>query len=187
MDKEDFTVVKKAAELLSSDIEKVTGKKVPVVHSAVKGNLILIGSAEKSAGIRDLIRTGQLQAPRGWEEYRIKALKNRLIITGSDRRGTAFGVFEVSKQIGVSPWYWWADVPIKEKKHLYLNPALDLTDAPVVRYRGIFINDEAPALSGWSREKFGGFNSKFYAHVFELMLRLKANYLWPAMWGMPIT
>ncbi len=183
VDKDDFTVVKKAAELLSSDIEKVTGKKVPVVHSAVKGNLIVIGSAEKSAMVKGLIRNRQISAPRGWEAYRIKALKNQLVITGSDRRGTAFGVFEVSRQIGISPWYWWADVPVKEKKQLYLNPALDITDAPKVRYRGIFINDEAPALSSWSREKFGGFNSKFYARVFELMLRLKANYLWPAMWG----
>ena len=183
VDKEDFTVVKKAAELLSSDIEKVTGKKVTVVHSPVKGNQIVIGSAERSAGIRDLVRSGQLRPVKAWEEYHIKALKNQLVITGSDRRGTAFGVFEVSRQIGVSPWYWWADVPVKERKHLYLNPELDITDAPKVKYRGIFINDEAPALSGWSREKFGGFNSKFYAHVFELMLRLKANYLWPAMWG----
>lgn len=183
VDPNDFTVVKKAAGLLSSDIEKVSGKKIPVVNSPVKGNLIIIGSAEKSAAIKELVRKGQISAPTAWEEYRIKAVNNRLIITGSDRRGTAFGVFEVARQIGVSPWYWWADVPVKPQKHLYLNPKLDIADAPKVRYRGIFINDEAPALSGWSREKFGGFNSTFYTHVFELMLRLKANYLWPAMWG----
>jgi len=106
-----------------------------------------------------------------------------LVIAGSDRRGAAFGVFEISKQIGVSPWYWWADVPVKKQAEIYVNAKMKLTDAPKVKYRGIFINDEAPALSNWSREKFGGFNHQFYEKVFELMLRLKANYLWPAMWG----
>lgn len=183
VDKDDFTVVKKSADLLARDIERVTGRKVPVVYTPVRGKLIVVGSVERSAPIKDLVKNGQLPPPEGWEAYRVKALKDQLVIAGSDRRGTAFGVFEVSRQIGVSPWYWWADVPVKEKKHLYLNPALDISDAPKVKYRGIFINDEAPALSGWSREKFGGFNSAFYAHVFELMLRLKANYLWPAMWG----
>ncbi len=183
VDTNDFTVVKKAAELLREDIEKVTGKKVAVVHHPVSGKMIVIGSAEKSPIIQEMVRTRQIPPLSGWEEYRLKASGDHLIIAGSDRRGTAFGVFEVSRQIGVSPWYWWADVPVKEKKKLYLNPDIDVSDAPKVKYRGIFINDEAPALSGWSREKFGGFNHRFYSHVFELMLRLKANYLWPAMWG----
>lgn len=183
VDHDDFTVVKKSAELLGRDIERITGKNVAVVHSPVKGNMIVIGSAEKSALVRDLIKNKQVKAVNEWEEYHIKALKDKLVIAGSDRRGTAFGVFEVSKQIGVSPWYWWADVPVEKKPHLYLNPGLDISDAPKVKYRGIFINDEAPALSGWSKEKFGGFNSRFYTHVFELLLRLKSNYIWPAMWG----
>ncbi|MEI9806933.1 MAG: glycosyl hydrolase 115 family protein [Bacteroidota bacterium] len=113
-----------------------------------------------------------------------KGIDNALIIAGSDRRGAAYGVAEISQQIGVSPWYWWADVPVKKKKELYIQKGLIKTDAPLVKYRGIFINDEAPALSGWSKEKFGGFNHSFYEKVFELMIRLKANYLWPAMWAM---
>ena len=183
VDPADFTVVKKAVEMLSSDIEKVTGQSISVVHSPVPGPLIVVGTVEKSGLVRELLRSQRLPPVAGWETYRIKAAGDRLIIAGSDRRGTAFGVLEVSRQIGVSPWYWWADVPVQHKKNLYLNPALDISDAPAVKYRGIFINDEAPALSGWSREKFGGFNHQFYSHVFELMLRLKANYLWPAMWG----
>ncbi|WP_367914710.1 glycosyl hydrolase 115 family protein [Leadbetterella sp. DM7] len=187
VDLNDFTVVKKSAELLSRDIEKVTGKKVKVVHTPATGSLIVIGSAEKSAWIRQLVKAGKIKVGSGWEEYNISTLKeaknNLLVIAGSDRRGTAYGVFELSRQIGVSPWYWWADVPVKSKAHLYVSAHVNITDAPKVKYRGIFINDEAPALSGWSREKFGGFNSKFYAHVFELMLRLKSNYIWPAMWG----
>ena len=106
-----------------------------------------------------------------------------LVITGSDRRGTAYGVFELSRAIGVSPWYWWADVPVKHADALYLPPHNFVSNTPGVKYRGFFINDEAPALSGWVHEKFGNFNHEFYEHVFELLLRLKANYLWPAMWG----
>jgi hypothetical protein len=88
-----------------------------------------------------------------------------------------------SEQIGVSPWYWWADVPVRHREALYVRAGRHLRGEPAVKYRGIFLNDEAPALSGWTREKFGGFNSKFYVHVFELLLRLRANFLWPAMWG----
>jgi Glycosyl hydrolase family 115/Gylcosyl hydrolase family 115 C-terminal domain len=127
-----------------------------------------------------------------WEAYTIQSIdaspqfmpmQQMLVIAGSDRRGTAYGVFELSKQMGVSPWHWWADVPVQKKKALYIRDNTFLTDAPKVKYRGIFINDEAPALSNWSKEKFGDFNHQFYEKVFELILRLKGNYLWPAMWG----
>lgn len=125
-----------------------------------------------------------------WEAYQWALLKQplprigrALVISGSDRRGTAYGVMELSKAIGVSPWYWWADVPVKQQTALYLANKPYTIQAPAVKYRGIFINDEAPALSGWSKEKFGGFNHRFYEKVFELMLRLRSNYLWPAMWG----
>ncbi len=87
------------------------------------------------------------------------------------------------QKIGVSPWYWWADVPVKEQKNLYVLPGRHTDGEPAVKYRGIFINDEAPAFSGWAKEKFGGINHKAYEKVFELILRLKGNYLWPAMWG----
>lgn len=191
----DDQVVQKAAALLQQDIEMVSGKKPVLVNNlpATAKNLVIIGSLEKSDVIRQLIKEKKLNPGKiknTWEGYHIQLVKNplkgveqALVITGSDRRGTAFGVFEISKQIGVSPWYWWADVPVVKKTALYIRPNTLVTDVPKVKYRGIFINDEAPALSGWSREKFGGFNSKFYAKVFELMLRLKSNYIWPAMWG----
>ncbi len=89
----------------------------------------------------------------------------------------------MSSQIGVSPWYWWADVPVVPRNNIYVKAGAYTDGEPAVKYRGIFLNDEAPALSGWTDEVFGGFNSKFYAHVFELILRLKGNFLWPAMWG----
>lgn len=191
----DFIVVQKAAELLQKDIEAIAGQKPQLVHDlpATAKNVIVIGSLEKSGFIQQLSRQKKINTNKikdKWEAYQLqtvanpaKGIANALVITGSDRRGTAYGVFELSRQIGVSPWYWWADVPVKKKTALYIKVNTIITDAPRVKYRGIFINDEAPALSGWSKEKFGGFNHAFYAHVFELMLRLKSNYIWPAMWG----
>ncbi|HEX6170235.1 MAG TPA: glycosyl hydrolase 115 family protein, partial [Chitinophagaceae bacterium] len=195
VDDADDALVKKSAELLQNDIEMVTGKKPVLVNNisaTTTGNIIVIGTIIKSSLIRSLIAEKKIQntIKNKWEAYCVgsitnpfKRFKNALIIAGSDRRGTAYGVFEVSKRIGVSPWYWWADVPVKKKTEIFINANTSFSDSPKVKYRGIFINDEAPALSGWTREKFGGFNHKFYEKVFELILRLKGNYLWPAMWG----
>jgi hypothetical protein len=195
VDADDYAVVQIAAGLLQKDIEAVTGKKpsLSAKLSALSKNIIIIGSLEQSSLIRQLVQQKKLTTTslKGkWEGYQIqtisnpfKGVDNAIVITGSDRRGTVFGVFELSKQIGVSPWYWWADVPVKKKSIIYIKKGVVISDAPKVKYRGIFINDEAPALSNWSKEKFGGFNHTFYEKVFELMLRLKSNYLWPAMWG----
>lgn len=195
VDANDFTVVQKAAALLQQDMKMVTGVQ-PALQHVIKNlskNIILIGSIEKSLLIQQLVQQKQInidELKNNWEGYQIqtithpfKGVDNALVIIGSDRRGTAFGVFELSKQMGVSPWYWWADVPVKKRTALYAAKNSLINDAPKVKYRGIFINDEAPALSNWSKEKFGGFNHLFYAKVFELMLRLKSNYIWPAMWG----
>lgn len=113
----------------------------------------------------------------------IKGVKEALVIAGSDKRGTIYGIYELSRQMGVSPWYYWADVPIEKHTNIYINNGVFTDGEPKVSYRGIFLNDEAPALSSWSKATFGGFNAKFYENVFELLLRLKANYIWPAMWG----
>jgi hypothetical protein len=189
----DHWLVQRAAALLQSDIEKVTGKQPLIIHTlpATIQNIIIIGSLDSSSLIREMaaqqkVKTDSIKGR--WEAYGLEVInkplngvENALVIVGNDRRGTAYGVFDVTEQIGVSPWWWWADVPVKKKKELYFKGSKK--DAPLVKYRGIFINDEAPALSGWSKEKFGGFNHKFYETVFELILRLKGNYLWPAMWG----
>lgn len=193
VDPTDFTLVRKSAELLASDIEKVTGKKPTIIHQPVtEKNIIIVGSVN-SLHIKKQVASNKLNLhsiQNKWEAYQIQnvsnplpGISNALVIVGSDRRGTAFGVFELSAQMGVSPWYWWADVPVQQRAGIYINKSTIKTDAPLVKYRGIFINDEAPALSGWTKEKFGGFNHKFYEKVFELILRHKANYLWPAMWG----
>jgi hypothetical protein len=204
VDANDYPLVQKSTTLLQADIEMVTGKKIPVLtqlNGSYK-NVIAIGSVEKSGLLKYLSskNTINLKTTEGkWEAFTIQSRNTSLetkdpksplrgvggllVIAGSDRRGTAFGVFELSKQMGVSPWYWWADVPVHKKQELFVKQNTTITDAPKVKYRGIFINDEAPALSNWSKEKFGGFNHLFYEKVFELMLRLKSNYIWPAMWG----
>src|SRR5215217_4197906 len=193
-DEDDEVLIQKTATILQKDIEAVTGKKPGIASSITKAkNVLIIGTIAKSKFIRQLIHEKKLNflnLQNKWEAYQVQIVKSpfkgidqALVIAGSDRRGTAFGVFELSRQMGVSPWYWWADVPVKGKKELYIKANAFLSDAPRVKYRGIFINDEAPALSGWTKEKFGGFNHVFYEKVFELILRLKANYLWPAMWG----
>lgn len=195
VDESENVLVKKAASFLQHDIELVTGKKIPITGKllAGKSNYIIIGTVSGSAAIRSLSAAKKISVKSitgKWEAYSIQSIAASsvtgaaaLVIAGSDRRGVTYGVLELSKQAGVSPWYWWADVPVQKHADVYINTTVAITDSPKVKYRGFFINDEAPALSGWSKEKFGGFNHQFYENVFELLLRLKGNYLWPAMWG----
>jgi GH35 family endo-1,4-beta-xylanase/lysophospholipase L1-like esterase len=183
-----------ATALFAEDVRRVTGRAPRVVSRPedLSGDAVLVGTIGHSALIDQLIAERKVDVADvkdRWECYAIQVIdhplpnvRRALAIVGSDRRGTAYGVFTVSRAIGVSPWYWWADVPVARKSSLFVLPGR-VKDGPVVKYRGIFLNDEAPAMSGWAHEKFGGFNSKMYVHVFELLLRLKANYLWPAMWG----
>jgi len=195
VDANDHWIVQKAASLLQEDIQTVTGIKPAMLEQLPSSgqNIILIGSMDNSSLIKKLIEDKKLNADgiKGkWEAFTIQVVNNplkginsALVIAGSDRRGTAYGVFELSQQAGVSPWYWWADVPAKKKKELFVKSGIYKYGSPSVKYRGIFINDEAPAFSGWTKEKFGGVNHQVYEKMFELLLRLKANYLWPAMWG----
>jgi len=172
-DAADIELVKRSASFLQQDIETVTGNKLALMNTVASAkNIIIIGSIENSALIKQLVLNKKINVngiKDKWEAYQVQTIKNpfkgidnALVIAGSDRRGTAFGVFELSRQMGVSPWYWWADVPVKKSAALFVKQNTIFTDAPKVKYRGIFINDEAPALSNWSKEKFGGFNHKFY-------------------------
>ncbi len=197
VDANDHAGVLRAAGDLRADIARVGGVK-PALHevrhpgSPIGIDAVIVGTVGKSALIDGLAKSGMLDvAPiRGkWEGYLVRTVRNpmpgvqrALVIAGSDKRGTIYGIYEVSEQIGVSPWYWWADVPPVKRKALYARAGTAVSDAPVVQYRGIFLNDEAPALTGWAKERYGGYNSKFYKGVFELILRLRGNYLWPAMW-----
>jgi hypothetical protein len=194
VESEDIQPTGIAAGLLAEDVQRVTGRQPQTVNqqSALSGDAVLIGTIGHCKLIDRLASEGKIDLSdlRGkWEAYKLavieKPLPNvprALVIAGSDRRGTAYGALTLSNAIGVSPWYWWADVPIARHSNIVVLPTT-LTDSPVVKYRGIFLNDEAPCLTGWTDEKFGGYNHTFYVKVFELLLRLKANYLWPAMWN----
>ncbi len=118
---------------------------------------------------------------RSWSNVRSLNVRRALLIVGADRRAAVFGTYDLSAKIGVSPWYWFADVPVRTQSNVFIT-AGSRVDAPKVKYRGFFINDEDPAFGSWAKKKFGGINAEMYAHVFELLLRLKGNYLWPAMW-----
>jgi Glycosyl hydrolase family 115/Gylcosyl hydrolase family 115 C-terminal domain len=195
VDLQDYPGVLRAVRDLQMDVDRVTSVRPAIISErpAQAADLIIVGTLGKNRLIDELLRAGKLEAAtiRGrWESFVIQVVpqpwpgvKRALVITGSDKRGTIYGLYDLSEQIGVSPWYWWADVPVTHRDQLFVRAGRYLQDEPAVKYRGIFLNDEAPALTGWVREKFGNYNHQFYEKVFELLLRLKANYLWPAMWN----
>ncbi|MFF2199068.1 glycosyl hydrolase 115 family protein [Streptomyces sp. NPDC058145] len=196
---EDHPGVVRVAGDLRDDIERVTGVRP---GSTIAGFPVLLGTIGRSPLIDGLIASGRLDVSgvRGrWEtslqtvvEHPMPGVERAFVIAGSDPRGSIFGAYDVSYGIGVSPWYWWDDVPPVRRDEVWVRPGRFTQGAPAVRYRGIFMNDENPALGTWAPEHFGpgkapgqpgGFNADFYAKVFEVLLRLKGNYLWPAVWG----
>jgi Glycosyl hydrolase family 115/Gylcosyl hydrolase family 115 C-terminal domain len=195
VDPGDHVGVVRATGDLQSDITRVTDMHPAIARdpSGLGPRPIIVGTIGKSALIDRLIRTGKIKVASiagKWESFLIQVVPrplpgvaSALIIAGSDKRGTIYGIYDLSEQIGVSPWYWWADVPVQHRDALYVKAGTYVQGPPAVKYRGIFLNDEAPSLTGWVNEKFGTYNHEFYEKVFELLLRLKANYLWPAMWN----
>ena len=199
VDGNDFKVVHIAADCLAADVAAVTGVK-PAVASDPAGlsqNTVLIGTIGSSASIDQLIRAGKLDVRSiagKWESYVIATVadplpgvRSALVIAGSDRRGTAYGVFDLSEAIGVSPWVWWADAAPSHRDALVIAAGAHTQGPPSVKYRGIFINDEDWSIQPWAAKTFEpetkDIGPKTYAKVCELLLRLKANYLWPAMHG----
>jgi hypothetical protein len=192
----DYTGVKIAASNLQNDIMLVSDVKPEIINALptkIKTSVIIAGTIGSNDFIDKLIKSKKLDVSDvtgKWETYVIqviekpfKGVDRALVIAGSDKRGTIFGIYEISKQIGVSPWHWWADVTPVKNQNISISATRQYSNEPLVKYRGIFINDEQPALGGWVSENYGGFNSKFYTKVFDLILRLKGNFLWPAMWG----
>jgi len=188
------SAVQRVAASFAADLERVGGKATPRIADIrdARDNLIIIGVLGQSPFIDELARTGKLDTKDmtgEWEAFRrivvnrpLPNIPQALIIVGSDRRGAVFGAYDISARIGVSPWHWFADVPVRKQQNIFITAGA-FRDAPKVKYRGIFINDEAPALTSWAKKQFGGLNARMYEHVFELLLRLKGNYLWPAMWA----
>jgi Glycosyl hydrolase family 115/Gylcosyl hydrolase family 115 C-terminal domain len=194
---EDFKVVHLAARDLATDVERVTGKRPALLREPQKlsEHLLIAGTLGHSSLIEGLIRDGKLDVGnlRGqWESFLVTTVRNPLpgvqvglVIVGSDRRGTAYGIYSLSEAIGVSPWYWWADVQPERKARLVVSAGLRREGPPSVQYRGIFLNDEDWGLQPWAAKTFeperAGIGPKTYARIFELLLRLRANTLWPAM------
>jgi len=193
VDAGDHPGVLRAARDLRADLSAVAGQEAAFSSDASPRPLAVIaGTLGRSARVDRIVRErgidtgGVLGRDEAYLLQVVEApeagIERALLIAGADRRGTIFGLYEMSRRIGVSPWNWWADVPAPQRPDLYVAPGR-FVDAPAVRYRGIFINDEDPALGGWMRATYGGPNHRFYERVFQLILRHKGNYLWPAMWG----
>ena len=198
VDNDDWKGVVRAARNLADDVRKVTGTAAQVdlltTYSAGKlpherknlGSTIIAGTIGKSYIIDQLIKQKKINVSNikgQWESYLIDVVDEHLVIAGSDKRGTIYGIYEISQRMGVSPWYWMADAPVKHQDEVWYDDGRIVQPSPKVKYRGIFINDEWPSFGTWCTNHFGGVNAKAYEHIFELLLRLKANYFWPAMWA----
>lgn len=196
-DDNDELVVNKVVGFFAEDVMRVTGRKLSISVNDIPMSdyIVLVGTVGKNRWIDQLIAKGLIDVTSiqdGWEQYYVtiidkpfSGVKKALVIVGSDRRGTAYGLLSLSELIGVSPWYWWADVPIEKKTNLYLSVKSFSSSEPSVKYRGIFINDEDWGLKPWASHTFepeiGDIGPRTYAKICELLLRLKANYLCPAM------
>lgn len=192
MDATEDEGIKMAITSLQHDIRQVCNNQPVLLNNIPAKRCVIIGSYH-SAIIQKLITAGKIdkeQLINKNEKFLLQVIAKpadgvdeALVIAGSDKRGTIYGIYELSKQMGVSPWYWWADVPVIQQENVYIKSGVYTDGEPKVEYRGIFINDEWPSFGNWAKTKFGGINSKVYKHVFELVLRLKGNFVWPAMWG----
>ena len=184
--KNEPLAVQRAAALFADDVQRVSGIRPQLSATARKASVV-IATLGQNAYVDRLVTKGRLDVSAikgGWEQFAIKVVDGQLFIIGSDRRGTAYGVFTLSEAMGVSPWYWWADVPVTRREALYVDA--DYTSAsPSVKYRGIFINDEDWGLKPWASKNYekelGDIGPRTYARVCELLMRLKANMLAPAM------
>jgi hypothetical protein len=203
--KTDFAGVLRAATDLQADVKRVSNLEPVYVQDQIPTgakDVVLIGTLGKAPLIDQLVTDKKLNVSdiAGlWETFLVEVVPNpvagvdrALVITGSDQRGTIYGIYDLSKQIGVSPWYYWDDVVPEKRSEAWVLPGHHTLGQPAVKYRGIFINDENPQLGPWARTTFGpapntsypqGFHAAMYGKVYELMLRIKANYLWPAVWG----
>ncbi|KAI0772430.1 hypothetical protein BD413DRAFT_42662 [Trametes elegans] len=209
---DEWPGVQRAASDFASDIEQVTSVK-PALHNATSlssqtapsfgSSAVIVGTLGKSSLIDEVVNRTKLDVSSiqgKWESFLAKEVANPLpgiksayVIIGSDKRGTIFALYDHSEQFGVSPWYWWADVPTTKHSDLFVTSSGCAHGEPTVQYRAIFFNDEQPALQNWAMEKFTNgtgaaltgspFNHFFYTKVFELILRMRGNYLWPAQWS----
>ncbi|WVR07937.1 hypothetical protein IAU60_004980 [Kwoniella sp. DSM 27419] len=199
LDSQDDQAIHVAAQTFADDVHKVTGQRPRLYNDTLPHGIeraMVVGSVDSELvkGLKSVKRDelqGKWEAYEiGWEDEPVKGLKEGLVITGSDRRGTIFALYTLSEQMGVSPWHFWADSPVRTKSIVAYDRSKRLAHGePTVKYRGLFINDEHPALWGWAQQHWNrdpwepAFQVEMYEQWFEMMLRLKSNYHWPAMWA----
>ena len=184
VDANDERGVRRAAENVMDDLKSVCQAECRFANSASEARIIA-GTLGHSEAISCLLPQAQQNLLKGKrEQYFITLVGHQLLIAGSDRRGTIFGLYELARQAGVSPWTWWADVAVERHDNLYMCQGEYTDGEPRVRWRGIFLNDEGPCLMQWVKNTYGTNygDHRFYERVYELILRLKGNFLWPAMW-----
>ncbi len=193
-DAADNSAVQIALKALQKDFKAVGGTEASILNEPRSGRMIIVGTigTKYISQILDSGKIDRSELEGKTEKYIMTVVKDplqgvseALVIAGSDRRGTVYGIYELSEQMGVSPWYFWADTPIEHHDNVSLEPGIYTAGEPAVKYRGIFLNDEAPCLTSWVKNHYGtDFGGhEFYADVFELILRLRGNFMWPAMWG----
>ena len=194
-DGDGVAAVRRAADDIAEDVRRVTGLRPTVTSNAPSGPLVIVGLLGKSPVIDRLVREGRFDASglSGlWESYAagvvsdpMPGVPRALVICGSDRRGAIYGLYSISEALGVSPWAWWADVPIPKRPRAEVSASYRRSAPPAVKYRGIFLNDEDWGLRPWAAQTWdpatGNIGPKTYAKIFELILRLHGNFLWPAM------
>lgn len=174
--------VARAANSLANDIEGICGTRPAIVHTpSADQPQVVIGMLADNVLASMNVDAKQLQDSA--EKHLMVVTPNRIVIAGADKRGTIYGIYALSKRLGVSPWTWWADVPLPQASNMALPVGTTTQGCPRVKYRGIFINDEWPSFGWWCNTHFGGINSKMYERMFELILRLNGNFMWPAMWA----
>lgn len=193
---EAFSGVNKIARRVMQDVELVFGQapQTTTDRKMLGNTAVLYGTVDHSPMLQELdeinlIDLSEIQGKREVFLFQVvdqpfEGVEKALVIAGSDKRGTIYGLFHLSELLGVSPLVDWCDVKPQRKEAFSLEANFKyISKEPSVRYRGFFINDEWPAFGNWTMKNFGGFNAEMYDHVFELLLRLKGNYLWPAMWS----
>lgn len=191
-----FAGLRLIADAIAGDIEAITAIRPAVTNAEPeRGIMIIAGLVDEEIITKEgltweISASGDSFKSEDFERYQIQVKedgeKTKIIVAGADKRGTIYGMFHITQDLcGVSPWIWWGDAKPAHQDVVTLDVAeLETTSKrPSVNYRGFFLNDENPALDGFADSHFGGLNYMFYSHVFELMLRLKGNYLWPAMWS----
>ncbi|MCR5414600.1 MAG: glycosyl hydrolase 115 family protein [Kiritimatiellae bacterium] len=180
-----FLLIEKGRPSVSVKVDPSCAKGVARAAKDLEEDFMRVTGSWPEGKKKLVVKVDPKKLGGGWEKYEIEVGADSITVTGSDRRGAIYGIYEISEWLGVSPWVWWADAPVERKPRLAVKRGKYVNGGPAVKYRGIFLNDEAPCLTGWVKKTYGTNHGdhRFYEKVGELILRLRGNFLWPAMWS----